>query len=460
MTRTGTRWIVWLAALAASSPALAEDKGDPGPLQQAIGDPDGLSVSGSVRVRYESIANQFRPGLEENSDILLIRSTLAAQYDTGPVRIGGELIDARAYLAGRNSSIGTGEVNALELVQAYLGFDFGDGLGKGSDTTLDVGRFTMDLGSRRLVSRNNFRNTTNAFTGAKLQVRTANKGTVAAFYTLPLIREPADKDGILDNRVKWDRESFDLQFWGAFASQPVGRGMMLEVYFYGLNERDSHRLATRNRQLYTPGLRLFTKPAPGKWDFELEGAYQFGHLRASTAEAADRVGVSAYTLHAEAGYQFAADWSPRIALEYDRASGDKPGGRYGRFDNLYGSRRGDFGPTSTFGALGRSNVSSLGLRLEVEPSKRWDGFLHYSANWLDSAYDSFATTGVRDPAGAAGRFAGHQIEARVRYWAVPGILRLDTGGAVLLNGRFLKDAANANRYGNPAFGYVELTATF
>ena len=67
---------------------------------------------------------------------------------------------------------------------------------------------------------------------------------------------------------------------------------------------------------------------------------------------------------------------------------------------------------------------------------------------------------MRDPAGAAGRFAGHQIEARVRYWAVPGILRLDTGGAVLLNGRFLKDAANANHYGNPAFGYVELTATF
>ena len=129
MIRTGLAAITVLAALPAA-PAFAEDAA--GPLQQAIGDPDDLSISASVRVRYESLANQFRPGLEENSDILLIRSTLAAQYDAGPVRIGGELIDARAYIAGRNSSIGTGEVNTLELVQAYLGLNLGDALGKGS----------------------------------------------------------------------------------------------------------------------------------------------------------------------------------------------------------------------------------------------------------------------------------------------------------------------------------------
>ena len=459
MTNTGTRLIALLAMLS-TAPVYAAEKDSDGPLQQALGDPDNLSVSATVRVRYETLANQFRPGLKENSDILVIRSTLAALYDTGPVRIGAELIDARAYSADRNGSVGTGEVNALELVQAYIGLDLDDALGKGSESTLDVGRFTMDQGSRRLVSRNNFRNTTNAFAGVKVQVRKADKGSITAFYTLPLIREPSDKDDIRDNRVKWDRESFDLQFWGAFVSQPVARGTTLEAYFYGLNERDSHRLATRNRQLYTPGLRLFTKPAPGKWDFELEGAYQFGSVRGSTAVLADKLDVSAYTLHAEAGYQFATDWSPRLALEYDRASGDKPGGHYGRFDNLFGSRRGDFGPTSTFGALGRSNISSLGLRLEVEPSKRWDGFLHYSANWLDSRYDSFASTGVRDATGKAGSFAGHQIEARVRYWLVPKILRLDTGGAVLINGRFLDDAANANRYGNPAFGYMELSASF
>ena len=117
MIRTGLAAITVLAALPAA-PAFAEDAA--GPLQQAIGDPDDLSISASVRVRYESLANQFRPGLKENADIVVIRSTLAAEYDAGPVRIGGELIDARAYSADRNGSVGTGEVNALELVQAGL----------------------------------------------------------------------------------------------------------------------------------------------------------------------------------------------------------------------------------------------------------------------------------------------------------------------------------------------------
>ena len=316
--------------------------------------------------------------------------------------VGGELIDARAYSADRSGSVGTGEVNALELVQAYLGFDLGDVLGKGSETALEMGRFTMDLGSRRLVSRNNFRNTTNAFAGARVRWQGAGKGSVTAFYTLPLIREPADKDSILANAVKWDRESFDLVFWGGFASQPVGGGATLEAYVYALDEDDSPKLQTRNRHLYTPGLRLFTAPSAGRWDYELEAAYQFGHLRENATAQARKLAVSAYTIHGEVGYRFAAPWSPRLALEYDRASGDRRGGRYGRFDNLYGSRRSDFGPTSTFGALGRSNISSLGLRLDVAPDERWDGFLHYSANWLDSASDSFATTGGRDPDGGSG----------------------------------------------------------
>ncbi len=448
-----------LAAMGAS-PALGADGGDKGLLQQAVGDPDGLTLSGTIRVRYEALANQFRPGLKENADTVVLRTTLAAEYATGPVRIGGELIDARAYSADRSGSVGTGEVNALELVQAYLEFDLGDVLGKGSETALEVGRFTMDLGSRRLVSRNNFRNTTNAFAGARVRWQGAGKGSVTAFYTLPLIREPADKDSILANAVKWDRESFDLVFWGGFASQPMGGGATLEAYVYALDEDDSPKLHTRNRHLYTPGLRLFTAPSAGRWDYELEAAYQFGHLRENATAQARKLAVSAYTIHAEVGYRFAAPWFPRLALEYDRASGDRRGGRYGRFDNLYGSRRSDFGPTSTFGALGRSNISSLGLRLDVAPDERWDGFLHYSANWLDSASDSFATTGVRDPDGGSGRFAGHELEARVRYWLVPDILRMDVGGAVLVNGRFLDDAPNANGYGDPAFGYVELTANF
>ena len=55
--------------------------------------------------------------------------------------------------------------------------------------------------------------------------------------------------------------------------------------------------------------------------------------------------------------------------------------------------------------------------------------------------------------------AGHQIEARARYWIVPKATRLEFGFAKLLNGEFLDNAPNATG-AEPLFGYVEVTQTF
>ncbi|HKT84897.1 MAG TPA: alginate export family protein [Novosphingobium sp.] len=456
-------WLAAAPALAAATQAAAKEAGEDKPLtlQDAIGDPDDFTISGSIRARYEALGNDFRPGSNENDDILALRTTLLAEYRPEPVRIGAEVMDSRVYFDNAGTPVTSNDVNALELIQAYVGLDLRSALGKGTGTSLQLGRFTMDLGSRRLVGRNNYRNATNAFAGIRADFKAADKTSVTAFYTLPLVRLPSDKQAVLDNRVEWDRESFDLAFWGGFVSKPhlAGRADM-ELYFFGLNERDSPGVTTRNRQLYTPGLRISSEPAPGKTDFEFEGAYQFGTIRADTTVDAPVEDVSAYFVHAEVGRQFAGPWEPRLSLEYDLASGDHDGGSYNRFDSLYGTRRSDFGPTGIYGALGRSNISSPGVRLEVTPDKRWDGFVMYRAAWLESATDSFASTGVKDATGNAGTFAGHQVEGRMRYWIVPKLLRLDTGGAVLINGRFLKDAANANDYGNPVYGYFDLTATF
>ena len=442
------------------SPALADTDDKPWTLEQALGNPDDFKISASIRARYETLHNQFRPGLDRNDDLVTFQTDIAAEYDGGPIRVGGELIDSRAYDGSSGSAVGTGEVNALEPVQAYIGADFGSVFGKGTTASLDAGRFTLNLGSGRLVGRNNFRNTTNAFTGAKFEWRGAAKDRLVLFYTYPQQRLPDDKTGILANKVEWDHEGSDLVFWGGFFNKPkVAGATSIDLYFYALDERDTPAHATRDRHLFTPGVRLYRDPAPRKFDYDFEYAWQFGHIRTSTVPGAPRQDVSAHTLHAEVGYQFAGSWQPRLSLRYDLATGDRPGGSYGRFDNLYGPRRSDWGPTAIYGPFGRSNIRSPGVRLDVKPSKRLDAFVGYRAAWLDSATDSFAFTGVKDASGASGKFAGHQIEARARYWVIPKMLRFETGGAVLLNGRFLNRAPNATGFGDPLYGYADVTLT-
>lgn len=434
----------------------------PATLQNAIGNPSDFTLSGSVRARFEALDGQFRPGLDAGDNALLLRTTLAAGYHAAGFRIGAELFDSRAYLVDRNSSVGSSDVNSFELVQAYVGGDFGALLGEGTSTTATAGRFTLDLGSRRLVARNDFRNTTNAFTGVHVDWQGPGQARLTLLYALPQLRLPADHAAVLANRTEFDHEGSELRFWGAFFSAPkLLPYSTLDLYVFGLEENDSAGRPTRNRHLRTPGARLFNAPAPGEYDYELEGAWQSGTLRDGTAAAAPKLDVAAYFVHAQVGRSFRTTWSPRIALAYDRASGDERGARrYHRFDPLFGARRFDFGPTSLYGPFARTNLSSPELRLEFRPAPRWDGLVAYRAAWLASSTGSFSNTGVRDASGKAGDFGGQQIETRARYWLVPERVRIEAGAAELIDGRFLDEAPNRAGHGNTLYGYLSLLSTF
>src|SRR3546814_5181018 len=105
------RRFLWLAAVAAAgitAPAWAKsnDKAkDAGwSLQEALGKPEDLTISGSFRVRYEALDNQFRPGLDRKDDLISLRTTLAAEYDAGPLRFGAEVMDSDRTSTRLNSS--------------------------------------------------------------------------------------------------------------------------------------------------------------------------------------------------------------------------------------------------------------------------------------------------------------------------------------------------------------------
>jgi hypothetical protein len=423
--------------------------------------PDGLSVSGSVRLRYETIEGQARAGFNSDDTLFNVRTQILAEYRGDDIRIGAELFDSRAYGADSGTPISTNEVNTFELVQAYVGGDIAEPLGKGSKLTLTAGRMTLNLGSRRLVAADDYRNTTNGYTGVRADLSAQGGVRATLIYMLPQVRLPDDPQEIRDHRVRIDRESFDLVLWGGLVSKAklVGPAMG-EISYFHLGERDAPARPTRDRSLDTFGARIIADSGPGKLDYEAEAIYQTGEISTSLAATAARQTVSATFVHADLGYTFPSAWTPRLSLEFDRAGGDRPGGRYGRFDTLFGMRRAELAPSGLYNAVGRANIMTPGIRLEATPSKRLDWFAVYRAMWLASDEDSFSTTGVHDATGRSGDFAGHQIEARLRYWVVPARLRFEANGLLLAKGRFLREAPNAPSGRSTRYASLNLTASF
>lgn len=433
----------------------------PWSLHEALGAPAQLRLSGSIRFRQETLAGQARNGVSADDDLFSIRTTLFGEYDFGAIRLGGEIYDSRAYLGTADGSVSANDVNAFEPIQAYVALDDADTFGAGTRTSAQLGRFVLNLGARRLVAADDYRNTMNAFTGLRLDFNGSN-GTTATFISvLPQIRRPEDKASVLDNSIAFDRESFDLTLSGGIVNRPRTLGeAAVEASFFHLDERDAPARPTRDRTLETLGGRIIQVPKAETFDYEAEAFYQFGSISDGLALNAPRLDVSAWFVHLDAGYSWAASWKPRASLEFDYASGDGRGATFTRFDTLFGMRRADLAPAGIYAAIGRTNILTPAFRLEMTPSARLDWFVNYRLMWLASPSDSFSTTGVRDASSASGRFAGHQFEARLRYWIVPGALQAEVDAVVLMKGRFLESAPNAPRTGDTRYFSLNLTAFF
>lgn len=404
---------------------------------------DGVDVSANIRLRYETIDGEARANVPADEASTQLRTIVHGTYRTGPLTLGGTLADSRALDAPTRSALSTNEVNTLEPIEAFVGLDVGDATRKGLFGHLTLGRQTAELRSRRLIARDDYRNTATSFTGARFDMADGERWNLTVFYFLPQQRLPDDAAGLRSGRIALDREGFDTRIWGATVARPALLGRIAgDLGFYRFEERDRPGQATRDRQLTTLTARLVAAPAPGHGDGEIEVMRQTGTISASLAGNAAWLPVIAWFAHASVGHQWKTAWTPHFAVEGDYASGDQRDGSYRRFDTLYGMRRGDFAPAGLYNAVTRSNVVSLGPRLEVTPSRRLDGMLTVKKLWLASARDAFASTAVVDATGKSGRDAGWQSDARLRFWAIPKRLQLEADGVWLAKGRFLTEALN------------------
>lgn len=451
------------AAGIAASPSSAQTReSERGALERAVDAPAWITLSGSIRPRYETMANQFVAGRTGDDEFFGVQTLLRAEIDTGDIVIGGELLDSRR-ISGNAGGGTPGEIDVLEPAQMYVAWRPTDFLAPGAALDLTLGRFTMDIGSRRLVARSNFRSILTPFDGVRGVWKSPAGVEVTAFYTRSVDRAPSDAPSALDNEVVFNPSEDNVRFGGVHVEGPLPLDIVGEVYLFDLDEDDASDAPTRNRNLSTTGFRLKWAPRSGGIDGEFEIIRQTGTVRGSS-NPTDTLDLDhdASFFHVQAGYTFDAWWSPRVSLHYDFASGDESPTDLSneRFDSLFGDRSFEFGPTSIYGAVARTNFKSPAVRLELTPDGESDAYVMARQIRLDEARDSFANSGVRDATGASGSDVGLQVDARYRRWLVPDSVRLAVGGAALIRDHFLKSAPNATLEGDTYYGYTELTLSF
>ncbi len=431
--------------------------------------PEWLSVSGESRIRYESLDGQFRADRTGSDQLLLFRTLLAVEADTGPVSLGLELQDSRTYLADEGTPLGSSIANPLDILQLYARFDQVPGmLGSGSTGSMTIGRQTVSIGSKRQIERVDFANVIKSYTGLNYRSENERGDEFHAIYVVPTARFPNSRPALDDNELSGDEEQWERRIYGVHYRRAdifpkLAPDLWGELFVYGLEERDTTDFQTPDRSYVAPGFRLYRKPKLNQWDVDLEAALRRGTRYAtSNPQDTQSLDVNASMVHAEIGYTFDRPWQPRIALEYYWASGDDDPNdlNFDQHERLFGSRRSDLNNTSIHGPLTPANLNAPGFRVEVKPNARWDGRFYYHAAYLASDTDSWVIARRRDPIGISGKFIGHVIDSRARYWIVPNALRLEVGASGLIYGEFAKQVPNGPSGNGSLFGYAQMTLSF
>ena len=423
--------------------------------------PSWLYVSGSQRIRYESLNNQFRSQGQGSDQQVALRSLLAIGIKSSDFNLVIEAGDSRAFLDDNDSPLSTSMVNPVELIQTYLMWEHQNLFEKGGQSSLRVGRLTLDVGNRRLVARSKFRNTMNTFSGTEWKYETKQGNELQMFYTLPVNRAPDDASDLKNNHIEYDRPSGRAHFWGvSYTDKSLIQSHELTVFSLGLHENDSKKTATSNRDLITTGIVVKKPRKVGHFDYLVESVYQFGESRKSK-KATDKVDLEhfAHFHRAEIGFSVPVSYTPRVALEYDYASGDSNGndGRNERFDSLFGARRFDYGPTGIYGPFKRSNLNSIGLRITARPSRFTEFMSSYRGFWRASKSDAWVASGISDVTNVAPRFLGQQLEVRMRWKILPHTLHLELGSAYLRTGKFSRIIEPKTSDKNIYYGYAQVS---
>jgi hypothetical protein len=411
-----------------------------------------LDLGIQQRVRYERRDDDLRRFDNASFDdpwFSRTRVYLGVRNLVDPLRFAVEFQDSRIFETQYARS--DRDTNHAEFIQGFAELHFDDVLepdarGNARPLQLRYGRQAFELLDRRLMARNEWRNTTNTFDGVRVSLgQDSNDWQLELMSFHPVTRLLSDTDKA-DEDVRFNVVVGHWRAWPRLTVEP---------HYFQLKQDASLANGNRARDIKAPGLRVYGKSPTGAINYEASVMLQHGSDGALDHEA------HAYT--AEVGYTWLQNpWRPRLGLFYGYATGDEsPTDRESnRFERFYG-----FGRAWSANEYALyENMHAPKLRLDFQPIQGVRVDIGYNAYWLASSRDRFnnllgATAFNRDGSGNSGDFVGQEVDGRVRF-SPSEFLDVAIGYAHFLSEEFVENrqrAALGKAAEDSDFFYAELT---
>ncbi|WP_018986579.1 alginate export family protein [Methylophilus methylotrophus] len=445
----------------------------------SFADVDWLDLGLEYRARYEYRDNDFRRR-DENLDqpiLLRTRAFVGVKNILDPLRFAIELQDSRRNNGDYTREFDTRDINYLHVLQGYFELNFKDSfldkddLGNARPAWVRYGRHAWEAIDRRLIARNEWRNTTNNFQGWRGNIGDKkNDWQLEWFAVQPIQRFTRENDEVNKSQDFYGVIG-DYRGWSDYVT--------FEPYYlllkqdgdkvkYDTDGRPAVASAKVDREIHTGGLRVYGNIPGTQFDYDASYIKQWGDVQRLVGASLIKVDHDAYAYNAEIGYSFKHPWKPRFSVFYGVASGDRttPSGAdrtdSGRFDRLFGFAR----PWSNDDYIQMENIRTPKIRLEFEPKIAFldrvqvdTGFSWYQ---LDQASDRWnAGANLQDRTGRSGKDLGKEYDLRIRF-PINQYASLNLGYAHFWAGDFVKTtsrrvAGQSDRAADSDFFYTELT---
>lgn len=400
------------------------------------------SFGGQARLRLEDWSDfSFGTPADADDTFLLWRLMLHADVHFGEnVRVFVEgkssLLTDRELPGGRRAAL---DSDSLALQQAFA--DVQIAIGDGS-LTIRGGRQMFLFGKQRLVSPLPWSNNMRAWDGVSA-ITNVGGWNFHGFYShfVPV------------RKHDFNQEDAQTEFYGVYANGKIlDDKIKMDAYFLGLEKEGpiTFNGTSGAEDRFTIGARLSGNFGDTPFDFEIEGAYQFGEV--GTAD------IAAYMFASEFGYK-AVDLpgAPRFKIGFDYASGDETsGGDVETFNQLFPLGHAFYGYMDFVGRQNAIDVSpgvtfSLMNKMTVSAT----GHLLWRAENADALYNAGGGV-VRGGGLGSDKEIGSEIDLTLKYKFDSHMLGL-LGYSHFFAGDFIEESGSSE---DMDFIYAQLQYTF